>query len=1012
MCKKLWLILILIIPGILFSQEEIYTFSGHNDWVYSVTFSPDGKYLATGSRDETAKLWEVATGKEIRTFRGHSDYVNSVAFSPDGKYLATGSVDKSAKLWEVATSKEIRIFRGHNGRVRFVAFSPDGKYLATGADDNTAKLWEVATGKEIRTFRGHSNWVGSVAFSPDSKYLATGSLDNTAKLWEVATGREIRTFGHTSFVSSVAFSPDGKYLATGSLDKTAKLWEVATGREIRTFRGHNDWVYSVAFSPDGKYLTTGSKDCTAKLWEVATGKEIRTFRGHNDWVYSVAFSSNGKYLATGSKDCTAKVLGSHIEIILGIISNYNVILDSLNSEHEKKLAELFAPRGEFETTQQYQQRLKNAEQQKAMLTNLYQQKRQYYEQQIQSEIAQSRKNVTLSHSGTLGRYNIDKQVFPFTYQNQTYELKVPLNQASDFKDRFETFIIESERQLNAQGDWEYFNYALVDPQTGARYLFGEQKGIPVIAIAQKPNFPPRLQANLSFTEPSGEGFLDAGEKGTVTVEISNSGQGDAFNIIAELKSMSASSGIYFEIMKSIAQIKPNEKKSLIFTLEASDNLPTGTLNFEVKFSEANGFEPEPIHFSLETHALRPPEIVIADFAVRDQSGNGKIERAEPATLTLRLHNRGTGTSHASKAVVQFGANVFPFADSPTEFSLGNIPPGGIKDVEFTFYTNNRVQDKIPINLRIDDARPQFQKTLALDLQVNVPQKSLEQLTFKGTEKVSVATETPSLSVDIEQNIPQVQISKPDAIAVVIGNRDYTRVKNVEFAIRDAEYVKDYLVKMLGYKEGNILFIKNASKADFEACFGTKDNPRGRLADLVKSGKSEVFIYYSGHGAPGLKTHEGYFVPVDCDPQRVELTGYPLDVFYNNLAQIPAQNFTVVIDACFSGTNIYENISPIMIEISAPEAVLPNGIVFTSAGPQQVSAWYNEKFHSLFTYFFLKGLHNYNADLNKDRQITYRELYQYLNDQNEGVPYWARRLHGVEQTPVFFGTRQDEVLIKY
>jgi glucose/arabinose dehydrogenase len=1008
----------------LFPQEEIRTF-GHNSEVNSVAFSPDGRYLATGARDKTAKLWEVSTGGEIRTFTGHSSWVHSVAFSPDGKYLATGSLDNTAKLWEVATGREIRTFTGHNDMLRSVAFSPDGKYIATGSNDKTAKLWEVATGKEIRTFRGHNHWVSSVTFSPDGKYLATspdgkylatGSLDNTAKLWEVATGKEIRTFlGHNNYILSVTFSPDGKYLATGSEDKTAKLWEVATGREIRTFRGHNDWVYSVAFSPDGKYLTTGSKDCTAKLWEVATGKEIRTFRGHTNSVWSVAFSPDGQYLATGSWDGTAKLWGVPSKIAL-IIASREVRLDSLKTEHEKKLAELFAPRGEFETTQQYQQRLKNAEQQKAMLTNLYQQKRsqikQYYDQQIQSEIAQSRKNVTLSHSGTLGRYNIDKQVFPFKYKNQTYEMNVPLNQAPDFKNRFETFIIEGERQLNVKGDWEYFNYALVDPQRGARYPFGEQRGVTTATIAQKPTLPPRLQANLSFTEPSGEGFLDAGEKGTVTVELSNSGQGDAVNLIAELKSMSESSGIYFEIMKNIAQIKPNEKKSLTFTLEASDNLPTGTLNFEVKFSEANGFEPEPINFSLETHALRPPEIVIADFAVRDQSGNGKIEQTEPATLTLRLHNRGTGTSHASKAVVQFGANVFPFADSPTEFSLGNIPPGGIKDVEFTFYTNNRVQDKIPINLRIDDARPQFQKTLALDLQVNVPQKSLEQLTFKGTEKTSVATETPSLSVDIEQNIPQVQISKPDAIAVVIGNRDYTRVKNVEFAIRDAEYVKDYLVKMLGYKEGNILFIKNASKADFEACFGTKDNPRGRLADLVKSGKSEVFIYYSGHGAPGLKTHEGYFVPVDCDPQRVELTGYPLDVFYNNLAQIPAQNFTVVIDACFSGTNIYENISPIMIEILAPEAVLPNGIVFTSAGPQQVSAWYNEKFHSLFTYFFLKGLHNYNADLNKDRQITYQELYQYLNDQNEGVPYWARRLHGVEQTPVFFGTRQDEVLIKY
>ncbi len=291
--------------------HEIRTFSGHTSSVNSVGFSPEGKYIVTGSGDtggdRTAKLWEVATGQEIRTFHGHSLRLTSVGFSPDGKYIVTGSEDKTARLWEVATGKKIRTFSGHSSFVNSVSFSPEGKYIVTGSHDKTAKLWEVTTGKKIRTFSGHSSAVASVSFSPEGKYIVTGSQDSTAKLWEVATGQEILTFRDSSNkVNSVSFSPDGKYIVTGNSDNTAKLWEVATGREIRTFGSDSNEVNSASFSPEGKYIVTGGYK-TAKLWEVATGREIRTFRGHSSLVFSVSFSPGGEYIATGNSDNTAKL---------------------------------------------------------------------------------------------------------------------------------------------------------------------------------------------------------------------------------------------------------------------------------------------------------------------------------------------------------------------------------------------------------------------------------------------------------------------------------------------------------------------------------------------------------------------------------------------------------------------------------------------------------------------------------------------------------------------------------
>ncbi len=297
-----------VIPNINPSVSPLdKTLTGHSETVFSVAYSPDGRYLASGSKDKTIKIWEVATGKGLRTLTGHSGVVLSVAYSPDGRYLASGSQDKTIKIWEVATGK-VRTLTGHYMTFWSVAYSPDGRYLASGSSDKTIKIWEVATGKELRTLTGHSMTVWSVAYSPDGRYLASGSLDKTIKIWEVATETELRTLtGHSHAVLSVAYSPDGRYLASGIGDGAIKIWEVATVRELRTPTRHSEVVRSVAYSPDGRYLASGSQDKTIKIWEVATGNELRTLTGHSETVFSVAYSPDGRYLASGSVDKTIKI---------------------------------------------------------------------------------------------------------------------------------------------------------------------------------------------------------------------------------------------------------------------------------------------------------------------------------------------------------------------------------------------------------------------------------------------------------------------------------------------------------------------------------------------------------------------------------------------------------------------------------------------------------------------------------------------------------------------------------
>ena len=269
------------------------------------------------------------------------------------------------------------------------------------------------------------------------------------------------------------------------------------------------------------------------------------------------------------------------------------------------------------------------------------------------------------------------------------------------------------------------------------------------------------------------------------------------------------------------------------------------------------------------------------------------------------------------------------------------------------------------------------------------------------------------NIDIRKNIPKTKKENKDAIAVVIGNKEYKKkeIPFVEYAINDASLMKEYLINTLGYSPDNILYYENATQSDLYSLFGSKDNYKGKLYNYVKESKSDVFIYYSGHGAPDIESRQGYFVPVDCDPSLVALNGYSLNTFYENLSKIKYKSLTVVIDACFSGLSekgsLLKNVSPIYVSVENPVISNENTIVFTSTGGDQVSSWYPEKKHSLFTYYFLKGLKG-EANLDNNDVLNVGELKNYLIDN---VPYMSRRLNNREQTPLIIG--EDKItIVKY
>jgi hypothetical protein len=287
----------------------------------------------------------------------------------------------------------------------------------------------------------------------------------------------------------------------------------------------------------------------------------------------------------------------------------------------------------------------------------------------------------------------------------------------------------------------------------------------------------------------------------------------------------------------------------------------------------------------------------------------------------------------------------------------------------------------------------------------------------------ISKKDETVFVDVDVNVPRTSMKNPDAVAVVIGNKNYWHkdVPAVKYAIRDADAISEYLVKTLGYREKNIITLYDAPVSVFNELFGTSNSYKGKLFNFIKPGKSDVFVYYSGHGAPDLTSSstekKAYIVPVDCDPDSVALNGYSLDLLYSNLAKLPARHVTVVMDTCFSGVSgqgepFIKSASPFTIPVKSTSIKSGNTISITSAQGNQVSSWYDEKQHSLFTYFFLKAVQG-EADVNKDGKLTYREVFAYVSDTQDGVPYYARRLfNGRVQTPTIDGSSMDKVLIQY
>lgn len=265
--------------------------------------------LATAGLDGSIRLWNIISGCCTQILKGHTDWIWSISFSPDGDLLASGSDDKSIKLWDVNTGRCIASLYGHQKKIKAVTFSPDGAILISVSNYGCIKLWNVRERKCVRTFGDYTNTIQSASCSPGNTSLDKGieytlaiaGWDRVLKLWDVGEGKCIKTLsGHTDCVASLAWSPDGKILASGSLDKSIRLWETTNFTCLKILQAHTSGVWSVCFSPDGRQMASASEDQTVRLWDVNNFVPTKVLHIKGHAICSVCFDSQGHLLSNTS----------------------------------------------------------------------------------------------------------------------------------------------------------------------------------------------------------------------------------------------------------------------------------------------------------------------------------------------------------------------------------------------------------------------------------------------------------------------------------------------------------------------------------------------------------------------------------------------------------------------------------------------------------------------------------------------------------------------------------------
>lgn len=536
--------------------------------------------------------------------------------------------------------------------------------------------------------------------------------------------------------------------------------------------------------------------------------------------------------------------------------------------------------------------------------------------------------------------------------------------------------------------------------------------------------PPNIFVELQYVDDNANELLEAEENSKLILKIRNEGSGPAQGLQISLKSNVSDPELHIESSKLIRLIRPNETKVVEMKINAGFFIKTNEHKIDIIITEHFGFDMDQATLNLNTYQYIPSKLVFVGMDIYDQGEgtasvikDGNLQAGEQIRAKLIIHNFGQNLAlGVSYKFVSTDSNIYVNDFHSAIGDLGDFKVGEVKEIWVTISPNKRVNviGKLPLFLTVTEKKnygniKEFQIPLELGKRVPKPavlsvkadmvqiQKQTARYEYKSDKFTNSSVkniESPALG----------KVKRNKSIGIVIGVENYTNVPKAPFAAHDAEIIEKYFKLTLGVEQVITFTNQQVSGLFFKSTF---DPNIGKLTNMIDPGKTDLFVYYSGHGVPDRNGDEVYLFPSDGSINLLKEGGYSINNFYESLNKLNAKSVTVIMDACFSGsTRANENLTGTKaLGIKVKDATVrpwetnPNFRVFSSSSNDETSLGNPASESGLYTYFLCVGLQG-EADTNKDKKITVEELQNYLvlhvNDA-------AKKLSsGKSQTPLFFG----------